>query len=134
MITYSDSCALISSNALQGFFVGWPKPPSPETHLKILERSAEIELAVDSEIGKVIGFATAISDGVLSAYIPLLEVLPAYQSRGIGKELMRRLLERLSGLYMVDLTCDTNLQPFYRKLGMQDATGMMIRNFDSPAF
>jgi hypothetical protein len=31
--------------------------------------------------GRVIGFITAVTDKVLSAYIPLLEVLPAY--RGI---------------------------------------------------
>ena len=35
------------------------------------------ELALDKDT--VVGFATATSDAVLSAYIPLLEVLPEYQ-------------------------------------------------------
>jgi ribosomal protein S18 acetylase RimI-like enzyme len=65
----------------------------------------------------VIGFATAISDGVMSAYIPFLEVLPEYQRQGIGTELIRRLLGQLDGLYMVDLSCDAALQPFYERLG-----------------
>lgn len=67
--------------------------------------------------------------GVLSAYIPLLEVLPAYRGRGIGRELVRRLLEGLRGRYMVDLLCDPALQPFYARVGMRPATGMMVRNY-----
>ena len=62
--------------------------------------------------------STAISDGVISAYIPLLEVLPDFQGRGIGKELTGRLLEELDGLYMVDLSCDEELVPFYEGLGL----------------
>jgi predicted N-acetyltransferase YhbS len=60
----------------------------------------------------------------------LLEVLPQYQGQGIGRELVVRMLEKLDGLYMIDLTCDLKLQPFYKKMGMQPHTGMMIRNFD----
>jgi hypothetical protein len=80
MISYTDSVAGITADKLQGFFVGWPNPPSPETHLKLLANSNYIVLAVDDETGNIVGFITAISDGVLSAYIPFLEVLPAYQS------------------------------------------------------
>lgn len=77
----------------------------------------------------MVGFITAITDGVLSAYIPLLEVLPAYRGRGTGSELLRRLLQKLDHLYMVDLLCDAELQPFYERMGMRPATGMMIRNY-----
>lgn len=84
-----------------GFFVGWPVKPSPQRHLELLRGSYAVELALDA--GRLIGFATAISDGVLSAYIPLLEVLPGYQAQGIGSALIRRLVERLDGLYMIDL-------------------------------
>jgi ribosomal protein S18 acetylase RimI-like enzyme len=76
----------------------------------------------------VIGFMNAISDKVLTAYIPFLEVLPAYQSRDIGAELMRRMVSRLSGFCMVDLHCDAALQLFYERLGLVRATGMMRRN------
>lgn len=129
MISYIDSDEGITPDQLHGFFVGWPNPPSPETHLKLLANSDKIVLAVDDETGNVVGFVTAISDGVLSAYIPLLEVVPAYQRRGIGQELMRRILKKLSGLYMVDLLCEPELEPFYAHLGMKPAFGMMIRNY-----
>ncbi len=38
---------------------------------------------IDDINNKVVGFITAISDGVISAYIPLLEVLPKYQNMKI---------------------------------------------------
>ncbi|MBW2621322.1 MAG: GNAT family N-acetyltransferase [Deltaproteobacteria bacterium] len=79
---------------------------------------------------KVMGFVTAISDGILSACIPLLEVLPEYQSQGIGLELMKRIIAEYKDFYMMDLTCGPETQPFYTRLGMAPATGMMIRRYD----
>ena len=130
MISYTDTIDGISAEQLQGFFVGWPNPPSPATHLRILAGSNAILLARDNTTGMIVGFITAISDGVSCAYIPHLEVLPAYQGRGIGTELMRRMLERLRQIYMIDLICDANVQPFYTRLGMQPYTGMIRRNND----
>jgi len=114
---------------LSGFFVGWPNPPSPETHLSILRNSCFIVLAIDWDASQAVGFITAVSDGVLSAYVPLLEVLPGHQNQGIGTELVKRMLVQCKQLYMVDTTCDKQLQPFYARCGMQTSTGMMIRNY-----
>jgi ribosomal protein S18 acetylase RimI-like enzyme len=133
MVTYTDSLEGITADQLNGFFVGWPKRPSRDTHLKILQNSARVFLAVDNESGNVVGFVNAISDNVLSAYIPLLEVLPAYQGQGIGQQLMRRILDKLKGLYMIDLTCDEKMQSFYARFKMKRMTSMMIRNFDKQA-
>jgi ribosomal protein S18 acetylase RimI-like enzyme len=130
MITYADSIAGVGPENLRGFFVGWPNPPSPQTHLRILSGSDAIVLARDDDINAMVGFITAISDGVSCAYIPHLEVLPEYQGRGIGSELVRRMLEKLNRLYMIDLLCDPDVQPFYARLGMRPATGMLIRNYD----
>ncbi|HYI16200.1 MAG TPA: GNAT family N-acetyltransferase [Thermomicrobiales bacterium] len=130
MIRYTDSLDSIDAGQLTGgFFVGWPNPPSAETHLRALRGSSHVWLAVDDATHLVVGFVNAISDGVLAAYIPLLEVLPAYQRRGVGAELMRRMLRTLAGIYMVDLLCDAELQPYYERLGMRRATGMLARNY-----
>lgn len=130
MITYTSSLAGITSDHLRGgFFAGWPYPPAPETHYQILANSAVIVLA-QIEDKTVIGFITAISDGVSCAYIPHLEVLPDYQGRGIGTELMHRMLARLRHLYMIDLVCDPPLQSFYERVGMRAVVGMVVRNYD----
>lgn len=130
MISYRTTTDDIAPDMLTGFFVDWPNPPSPTTHLRLLESSSHRVVAVDEETGYAVGFANAICDGVLSAYIPLLEVLPEYQGRGIGREIMRRMLQQLDDYYMVDLLCDPDREKFYRPLGMQPATGMLIRRYE----
>ncbi|HAU32867.1 GNAT family N-acetyltransferase [Lysinibacillus fusiformis] len=114
---------------LKGFFVDWPNPPSPQTHLKLLENSSKVVMALDEQSNQIVGFITAISDGVLSAYIPFLEVLPPYKSKGIGKELINRMLIELQYIYMIDLCCDDDLVPLYEKFGMMKSNGMLIRNY-----
>ena len=126
---YTTSIKDITINQLNGFFVGWPNPLSPEVHLKLLEKSSNIVLAVDDESAQVIGFITAISDGVLSAYIPFLEVLPPFQGQGIGQQLLKKMMELLSDMYMIDLMCDEELQGYYEKLGMHRSHGMVLRNY-----
>lgn len=127
MIEYTLSVDGVKAEDLAGFFVGWPSPPTAERHLELLRGSSHVVLATEGS--RIVGFVSAISDGVLSAYIPLLEVLPEHQGRGIGTELVRRLLRELGDLYMIDLCCDEDIVPFYERLGLQrwDA-GMGIRN------
>lgn len=130
MITYIDSTERITASQLQGFFAEWPDPPSPQSLLRIFKGNDEIVLAVDSEAQRVVGYITAISDGVSCAYIPHLEVLEGRRGEGIGSELVRRMLAKLRHLYMIDLMCDPDVQPFYERLGLRTSTGMIIRNYD----
>ena len=130
MITYLESLDGVTPGQLEGgFFVGWPNPPSPATHHRILANSDAIVLALDDH-QNVVGFITAISDDISCAYIPHLEVLPAHQGQGIGSQLVRRLMARLQHLYMLDLVCDPDVQPFYARFGMRPCSAMVIRNFD----
>jgi ribosomal protein S18 acetylase RimI-like enzyme len=133
MIAYRESAYEVTPEKLRGFFAGWPNPPSLATHLRILQRADHVVLAVEEDGGQVVGYITALSDGILTAYIPHLEVLPAYQKQGIGSELLRRMLERLGGLYMIDLLCDPEVAPFYEKFGMRRARAMCVRNYGSQA-
>jgi ribosomal protein S18 acetylase RimI-like enzyme len=130
MITYKDTSKDLTTDNVRGFFVGWPNPPSEETFLRILTGSDEIVLAIDDANGRVVGFINAITDGVLAAYIPLLEVLPEYQGRKIGTELVKRLLDKLEPYYMIDLVCNDSLVGFYERFGLPRATAMAARRFD----
>ncbi|MBM6614962.1 GNAT family N-acetyltransferase [Desemzia sp. RIT804] len=121
----------IKPEMLEGFFVGWPDHPGLEGHLQLLKQSSNVVIALDEHKRKVIGFITAISDGVLSAYIPFLEVLPEYQDQGIGKELIERMLKELNDLYMIDLCCDEDLIEYYEKFGMRKSNGMIFRNYQN---
>lgn len=127
MITYSTSASAIQPEQLGGFFVGWSDIPDAETHVRALKNSDFVVLALDGD--RVVGFITAVGDATLAAYIPFLEVLPEYQHRGIGTELVKNMLEQLRDFYMIDLLCDEHLQSFYERLGMERSIGMRIRNY-----
>ena len=128
MISYTNSIdGLTTANLSGGFFVGWGNPPSPDVHLNMLKGSYKVWLALDGDT--VVGFIHAISDGVLTAFIPSLEVLPDYQGQGIGSELVKRMLNSLDHLYSIDLMCDEDVVPFYQRLGLQRGTGMLSRNY-----
>lgn len=130
MIRYQNDLSGIDAQSLEGgFFVGWPNPPSPEAHLEILRGSYAVVLALN-EFSQVVGFINAVSDGVCAAYLPLLEVLPEYQGKGVGRELVERMLYALRDLYMIDLTCDAELFPFYERSGFVKGTAMMRRNYE----
>ena len=128
MIDYQDDLHGITPDRVVGFWVGWPAPPTQEMHLRIMPGSEAVVLAIDPAAdGRVVGFVTAIGDGVLAASIPLLEVLPAYQGQGIGSELVRRMLAKLNDRYMVDLVCDEDVVPFYERLGLTPYRAMIVR-------
>ncbi|MDX8028897.1 GNAT family N-acetyltransferase [Lentzea sp. BCCO 10_0856] len=126
MISYRTDVSDLTEDKLAGFFVGWPTPPSPAQHLAVLRGSYRVVIALSDD--EVVGFVNMISDGVLTAFVPWLEVRPDFQGQGIGTELMRRILAEAEHLYSVDLTCDDELRPYYERLGMIAFTGMGVRN------
>jgi ribosomal protein S18 acetylase RimI-like enzyme len=67
---------------------------------------------------------------VFAAYISLIEVLPEYQGKGVGNAMMRRIMERLGNIYMIDTVCDENLVGYYEKFGMKRGIAMMKRNYE----
>lgn len=127
---YRSTLSGVGPEHLAAFFEGWPNPPNPETHLRLLQGSYALALVWCEDEQRVIGFANAISDGVLTAYIPLLEVLPEHRGQGIGKKLIKNLMDQLSELYMVDIVCDPDLESFYEPLGFVPLLGMAHRNYE----
>lgn len=128
-VTFRTNVDGLTSDQLRGgFFEGWPSPPSPETHLRILDSSDHKAIAIDDS-GRVVGFATAISDHVLTAYITLLEVLPRNRGQGIGTTLINRLTHEIGPIHRIELLCDRELSEFYGALGFDLATGMYRRDY-----
>lgn len=130
VIRYTDALSHLKLTDLEGFCEGWPIPISPYHLMRVLQKSDHVLVAIDEPSGRVVGFITAVSDGVISAYVPLLEVVPGHRNTGIGSELVRRMLETLRDLYMVDLCCDEELAPFYERFGFQKVQGMALRRYE----
>jgi predicted N-acetyltransferase YhbS len=130
VIEYRTGPGDLTPADLADFFVGWPDPPAPAARLALLHGSDHVVLALDD--GRLVGFVTALSDGVLMAYVPLLEVLPAYQGAGLGTALVNRVLDEIGELYGVDVCCDEDLVDYYRRFGFQRVAGMVLRPHLAP--
>lgn len=68
---------------------------------------------------KLIGYIDSVSNGVTDAYIQDLMVCPDHQGKGIGTDLMNKMIEYLTGkhIYMISVVYDECLKPFYERFG-----------------
>jgi len=124
-VEYLTTSERIHPEMITGFFVGWPVAPTAEKLMEVMEGSYRRVWAVLDD--RVVGYVNAISDGVLNAFIPWLEVHPDHQGRGIGAELVRRIVADLDGMYAIDLCCDSELFPYYERLGFTTFGGAGLR-------
>lgn len=111
------------------FFIGWKNKPDHTKFVNAIKNQDYKILAIEKSQQRIVGFSYAISDCYLSAYIPLLEVIPDYQGKGIGTKLIKYLVDQLKGTYMIDLCCDEDLIPFYESLNFQKSYAMLKRNY-----
>ncbi|QYF96022.1 GNAT family N-acetyltransferase [Massilia sp. PAMC28688] len=85
--------------------------------------------------GKLIAAGRALSDGLDCSYIADVAVLPGYQGRGIGGELVRRLVQLSRGHNKIILYAVPGAEVFYTTLGFQPmATAMGIFKHEAQAF
>jgi GNAT superfamily N-acetyltransferase len=119
-IRYSESRDLPLESVLSLYRAnGWSSAQKPELLHKGLHASHSLITAWDGN--KLVGLGNAISDGYLVVYYPHMLVLPDYQGRGIGTQLMRRLMLRYQGFHQHMLVADGRALDFYRKCGFERA-------------
>ncbi|XXM73039.1 GNAT family N-acetyltransferase [Lysinibacillus sphaericus] len=102
--------------------VGWMNH-SNEVIKKVFD-SSNVKVIVKTD-NRVIGFGRALSDGVFNAAIYDIVVHREFQNRGIAKNIMTRLLERLEGVSCVHLISTSGNEELYKKCGFRKVkTGM----------
>lgn len=126
-ITYSDDPARVDVGQLLALYhvTWWAKERTTEQVRRALEHSRPIITAWDGP--KLIGFTRVISDLTYRATIWDVIVADAYQKRGVGREMMRLVLDHadLKTVTMfVLLTKDQ--QRFYEHLGFTVEREMMM--------
>ena len=107
--------------------VEWESAKYPEKLKKSIESSDLVLTAWEN--ARLIGLMTAISDGGMNVYFPYLLINPEYHGKGIGRELVRRMLTKYNGYYRKILACNADKAPFYEKCGFKccdDQRPMMI--------
>ncbi len=98
--------------------VGWNRM---EKEYNSLLMTSYFHIAV-YEDDKLIGYVDSVSNGVTDAYIQDLMVHPEYQGRGIGTELMNKIIAHLKEkhIYMISVVYEESLKPFYKRFGFYD--------------
>ncbi|WP_088007722.1 GNAT family N-acetyltransferase [Indiicoccus explosivorum] len=77
---------------------------------------------------RLVGTGRIISDGVITGVICGVGVHPAFQKRGIGKQLMRRLIDQCeSNGVIAQLMCVESLESYYETLGFKKFSIGMYR-------
>jgi ribosomal protein S18 acetylase RimI-like enzyme len=128
MIAYRTDHSAIDLPQLAHLFTtaGWGWRAADLSKLAALVEGSRFVVSAHEE-ARLVGFARAISDGVTNAYVSTVAVLPEYRKRGIGAELVKRLLEGRDTIRFV-LHAAPAVQDFYRRLGFEDASDMLRRD------
>jgi ribosomal protein S18 acetylase RimI-like enzyme len=97
---------------------------SIESHQKAFEASQTTVFAHSGD--QLVGFGRAISDGQYQAAIYDCAVLPEFQGRGIGSEIVRQLVARLTHCNII-LYASPGREGFYEQHGFaRMKTGMAL--------
>ncbi len=97
---------------------GWLAPEESGTFIPRAMAGSAVALgAFDGS--RLIGMGRAISDGVSDAYIQDIAVSPDYRRRGIGGEIVRRIVAALQahGIDWIGLVGEPGTEHFYEELG-----------------
>ena len=97
----------------------WDSPETDNQYMieRIVAGSHAFLIACEQE--DIIGMGRAISDRVSDAYIQDVVVKTTCRGKGVGSEIITRLVARLhaDGLHWIGLIAEQNSHPFYKQLG-----------------
>lgn len=72
---------------------------------------------------RLVGLVCAMDDHSMTAYVHYLLVRPAYQGKGIGRELVARVRERYADFLRIVVVAYDNEAAFYEECGFTRAQG-----------
>lgn len=97
---------------------------SGEIHKRAFTKSYTTVFAFDDSV--LVGFGRAISDGEYQGAIYDVAVDPAYQGKGIGRMIIRKIIEKTPGCNFI-LYASPGKEKFYEMLGFRRMkTGMAL--------
>ena len=117
-ITYQDIKDLNEKDLKDLFLsVEWSSGHYPDKLAVAMKNSGSVFTAWNDD--KLVGLINALDDGVMTAYVHYLLIKPAYQGKGIGKELIRLLSERYKDYLRIVLVSYNKEIEFYKNCGFE---------------
>lgn len=105
---------------------GWEKRVAdPVRFAKMIDGADRTVVAIDGE--RLVGFARALTDGVSNGYIGTVAVADDMRGRGIGREMVSRLMDEDPAITWV-LRAGRGSSEFWKKMGFIESAVAMERN------
>ena len=117
-ITYKTT-KIFKKADLENLFlsVEWSSGKYPDKLVRAMKNSDSVISAWDGK--KLIGLINALSDGIMTAYFHYLLVHPDYQSKGIGKNLVEKILKKYKPYARKVVIAYNREIEFYKKCGFK---------------
>ena len=103
----------------------WKDTYEPSGIEALIGGSFAFAVAVDRTTSRAVGMGRVISDGVSDGYIQDLAVLPEYRKAGIGRRIVRALIDRCNaaGLQWIGLIAEPGSVDFHANNGFRVMPG-----------
>jgi ribosomal protein S18 acetylase RimI-like enzyme len=130
-LSFTDDLAGIDWDELSALYRAAPLGDKSPADLKLVFGNSMFRVfALDA--GKLVGAGRALADGRDCSYLCDIAVLPDQQGRGLGREIVARLVRLSSAHRKIILYAVPGREPFYESFGFRRmATAMAI--FEDPA-
>lgn len=127
-LVYSDTRDIDKKNLERLFLsLSWSSGHYPEKLEAAMKRYQTVYTAWSGD--RLVGLLSAMDDGVMTAYIHYLLVLPEYQRHGVGKKLIEMAKQKYADYLRIVLIAYDKAVPFYERCGFEhgeDETPMFI--------
>lgn len=103
----------------------WAADRTTDDVTRMLAASAVVTALVHRASDRLVGFPRVITDEVYLAVVLDVVVAPGWRGTGLGALLMDAVVghPRLAGVRSIELVCQPELMPFYRRWGCTDQVG-----------
>ena len=97
--------------------VEWSSGNYPDKLVIAMKNSSSVFTAWDNN--KLVGLVNVLSDGIMTAYVHYLLIMPEYQRIGIGKKLMKMVSENYNDYLRIVLIAYDKEIEFYKHCGFE---------------
>jgi ribosomal protein S18 acetylase RimI-like enzyme len=129
--TFTDDLARIDWDELSALYRVAPLGDKSPADLKLVFGNSLFRVFAFDE-GRLVGAGRALADGRDCSYLCDIAILPDQQGRGLGKDIVARLVRMSAGHRKIILYSVPGREPFYEAFGFRRMnTAMAI--FENPA-